>query len=276
MIRGGPRRTLPTARAVQAAAAAFLLLSFASSGRAAGDLPDVQPVLTKARALVQDFAERLNSIRYEEEIVQEKLKNDGKVQYQQQTLFDSLVLLRFNNGEINVEESRLVEKRPPRAELRPLVQSSGFSTLAMIFHPYYESSFQFARLEDDAINGKRLARVSFEYVPGQRSPTLYQMPSGNKPLSLSGTAWIDPDSGEIYRIVADVGSTLEDLGLKVLHTELEYAPVTFVGDPQVRWLPVGATIDLETPHQHWRNIHHFSNYRRYAVDVKIEPVSNQP
>jgi hypothetical protein len=33
------------------------------------------------------------------------------------------------------------------------------------------------------------------------------------------------------------------------------------------WIPESAMIDLETPRQHWRNLHRFTNYKRFDVNV---------
>jgi hypothetical protein len=163
-----------------------------------------------------------------------------------------------------------VERAPDKHELRPLIKTDGFSTLAMIFHPYYQSSFRFKKLEDDAFNGQLLARIGFEHVPGTRSPILYQMVYTERPLELSGVAWIDPSSGNIHRIETTVGSSMTDMGLKTLRAELIYGFVSFKDEPQPQWLPVSATIDLETPKQHWRNVHRFVNYKKYRTDIKLD------
>jgi len=83
-------------------------------------------------------------------------------------------------------------------------------------------------------------------------------------------------TGVIQRLEAQIGSTLADMGMKTLRAEIVYGPVSLQQESQTLWLPVSATIDLETPHQHWRNVHHFRDYRQYRVDVKIEPIINQP
>jgi hypothetical protein len=258
--------------------AATLLLAWpflAPAGRAAGPDP-LAPLLTRTRAVVEEFADDLGNLRYEENVLQQKLGENRKNSYKQETQFDTLMLMRFQNGELTVEESRIREMEPRKAEVRPLLLTSGFSTLAMVFHPYYEASFQFTRLDDDVIDGKTLARVRFEHVLGTPSPILYQRLLTGRPVELEGTAWIDPDSGQIFRISADVGTSMQDLGLNQLRAELQYAPVTMSGSPQPLWLPATATIDLETPKQHWRNTHRFTKYRRYTVEVQIDVVSKQP
>lgn len=261
--------------AVRAAAALIVLLAIPSS-LCAGGPEDLQTLLQKTRAQAEQFAENLSSIRYEESVVQEKLKQNGKIAYKQETAFDSLILIRFNHGELGVEESRFLERQPARGDRRPFLQTKGFSILAMVFHPYFEESFRFTRLDDEALDGARLARIGFEYIPGKPTPVLYQIIGGDRPISISGVAWVDPGSGAIHRIDADLTPSLAELGLKSLRVELRYAQVSLADDPQPRWLPVTATIDLETPKQHWRNIHRFSNYRHYSVQTRIESVTNTP
>ena len=252
---------------------AFLLSwpFLAPVGKAAGPDP-LASLLTRTRAVVQEFVDDLGNLRYEETVLQQKLGENRKNSYRQETQFDTLMLMRFENGELSVEESRIREMDPRRPEVRPLLLTSGFSTLAMVFHPYYEASFEFTRLDDDVIDGRTLARVGFKHVPGSPSPILYQRLMSGRPVELEGTAWIDPESGQIFRISADVGASMQDLGMNQLRAELQYAPVTMSGSPQPLWLPATATIDVETPKQHWRNTHHFTKYRRYTVDVQIDVV----
>ena len=268
------QRVRPTAVAAFLGTFALLSILMLPSARAQ-NADALQQVLPKAQANVEKFVEDLAYLRYEEDIVQEKLNKD-KVQYRQETVYDSLMMVRFEEGQIRVEEQRLVEKSPKRVEFRPLLQTSGFSALAMIFHPYYESSFHFTRLEDATLEGKSLARIHFEHIPGTPSPAIYSMILADKQLELTGTAWVDATTGAIHRLETEIGSTLADMGMKTLRADLLFGPVSLLQESHTLWLPVSATIDLETPHQHWRNVHHFADYRQYRVDVKIEPIYNEP
>jgi hypothetical protein len=246
-----------------------LLLFLAPAPVRAGtpDLPD--PLLAKARATVEQFSQQFNSLRYDEDLEQQKLKSNEKVDYQRKTLFDSITIIRWEEGEVRITEQRLTEKRPAHVDARPLLATYGFSALAMVFHPSYESSFRFTRLGDDALQGASLTRIRFEHLPGTPSPILYQMIAEDRPLDLSGTAWLDPATGEIHRVEVEIGSTMSDTGVKSIRAVLQYAPVVLQGEMQPQWLPASATIDLETPRQHWRNIHRFTDYRKFRVDVKM-------
>jgi hypothetical protein len=235
----------------------------------------LEQLLPRTEALVEKFVDQFAYLRYEEDVVQQKLKENDKVDYSQQTVFDSITRMHFDGGTLQVDEQRLVEKYPARVEKRPLLSTRGFSTLAMIFHPYYRSSFRFTRQDNETVEGKVLARIRFQHIPGTPSPILYQVINADRPLELDGTAWIDPATGEIYRIETETGSTLSNMGLKMIRAEITYGPVVLRDETQPQWLPVSATIDLETPRQHWRNIHHFVDYRKYRVAVSL-PGASKP
>ena len=87
-------------------------------------------------------------------------------------------------------------------------------------------------------------------------------------------AWIDPQTGVINKIVAEIGNTLQDVGLKSLRSEVAYAPVPFRGMKEAYWFPAQARVEVETPRQHWRNTRHFVDYKRFSVDTE-EQVANK-
>jgi hypothetical protein len=245
-----------------------------SCGRvvAAQQATETDPVIRKAQDRMDRFVVELGTLRCDEHIVQQKLKTNDKVEYGQETVYDSLVMIRFEEGKIRVFEQHVEQKMPHHPIAKPLVTTHGFSTLAIIFHPYYTQSFRFSRAGDDVIGGRSLVRIHFEYIPGTPSPAIYQKFVGDQPLAYSGTAWIDPDNGAIHRIDADIGSSLKEMGLKDLRAQLTFGEVTLDAETEPRWLPISATVDLETPRQHWRNIHRFTDYRSYRVQSKVEGV----
>jgi hypothetical protein len=87
------------------------------------------------------------------------------------------------------------------------------------------------------------------------------------PLDLEGTAFIDRTSGAVVKINAALEYSMEDVGLRALRTEVQYAPVSFQGVSQPYWLPSSAVIDVESPRQHWRNLHRFTSYHRFTTSV---------
>jgi len=270
---GQATRRIAASAVVLAAIAFFAVVTARLAGAAPADA--LSDLLPRTQSNVEKFVEDFSYLRYEEDLVQQKLTQHEKVAYKQETVFDSIVRMRYDEGKLRIDEQRIPEKSPRRVEPRPLLSTYGFSTLAMIFHPYYQSSFRFTRLEDGALQGTSLARIHFEHIPGQPSPVLYQMIGADKPLELTGTAWIDSASGEIHRIEAAFSLESNDLGLKAIRADLSYAPVILQDESAPHLLPAVATIDLETPRQHWRNIHHFVDSRKYRVTTNIPGASAQ-
>lgn len=255
---------------------ALLLLSLVLSPKVnSQNTGGQEPLVALAQSHVEQFVKEFSEMRYEEDLLQQKLKNNGGVEYKRETVYDSLLRTRFEDGHLRVDEQRLIQKYPAHVDKRPLLSTSGFSTLAMIFHPCYQSSFHFTRMEDESLQGKMLARVHFQHIEGTPSPVLYQMIGAEKPLELTGAAWIDPATGEIFRIEVTANSAASDMGVKTIRAELTYGPVAIQDEKQPQWLPVSATIDLETPRQHWRNIHHFADYRKYRVTMNLPGASTQ-
>ncbi|MFI5095530.1 MAG: hypothetical protein WCE50_01125 [Candidatus Acidiferrum sp.] len=219
---------------------------------------------------VSSFLDLFSETNCTERVVQEKLSDKGNVLEKQESTFDYLVILSTEGGELNLVESRIVpeDAKHQKKPREPLLVSNGFSMLFLVFHPYYIGSFQFSRDGEESIAGRVLTRIHFQHIPGMRSPAALAVRGREYPLDLSGTAWIDPVSGVIVKLTANLDSGMEDVGLRSLHSEMQFDKVTFHDSPQAYWLPAQVIVDVESRHQHWHNTHQFSAYRRFSVDTK--------
>jgi hypothetical protein len=245
----------------------FLVCVATRPVRAAGD--PLEELLHRTSEQVTSYLNRISEVSCNERVTQEKLGDSGKTVEKEESVFNYLILLSSTNGELSLVESRLADEgKPAKKVQRPLLVSNGFSTLFLVFHPYYAAGFKFSVAGEETVNGRLVAKVHFEHVPGTRTPAALAVGGREFPLDLSGTAWIDLETGTITRIVAGVETGMEDVGLRTLRSDIEYAPVTFHNSQDASWLPSQATIEVETRHQHWRNVHQFSEYKRFSVDTK--------
>jgi len=236
---------------------------------------DLGDLLTRSGKQVSGFLDLFSDVKCIEQVRQEKLGEKGKVELKEESTYDYLVILTNPGGELMLDESRLaVHESKPNKKNTSLLVTNGFATLFLIFHPYYANSFQFTALEDELVDGHRLRKVAFQHVPGTRSPAALALRGREYPLELSGTALIDPQSGAITRIVASVESTMQDIGVKTLRSDVQYAPVPFRDMKETFWFPADAVVEVETPRQHWRNTHHFSDYKQFSVSTE-EQVAKQ-
>lgn len=224
---------------------------------------------------VASFVEQLSDVRCTENVTQTKFSKDRHVEYSEESTFDYLVLLQAGDEELLLNESRLPTKHAENRNKKnvPLLITNGFSNLMLIFHPYYRNSFAFQVQGEEQLQGVSLVRVHFSHLRGTRTPIGLSVRSREFPLSLQGTAWIDPQSGMVARIEASLEQDMSDVGLKSLVVAVDYQPVQLPGWSQAYRFPSTATIEVETLRQGWRNVHHFTNYQRFMVNTESTAAS---
>jgi hypothetical protein len=267
------KRTSHLARLMLVLTVGFALPAFAAPDANPANLDDL---LSRASAQVARLVDQFSNVQCTEHVEQAKLRADGKLETREQSTFNYLVLLTDNGGDLSLQESRIAVHEAKGAKKNtPMLLSNGFATLFLVFHPLYSGSFHFTSAGSESLNGHAVQKVLFEHLPGMRSPAALALRGREYPLELSGTAWIDVETGAIAKIEAGVGDTLVDVGLKSLQSEIEFAPTRFHDVKQTYWLPVLASVEVETPRQHWRNTHRFSDYKEFSVtteekDKKVE------
>jgi hypothetical protein len=253
----------------------YLLLAVITmclSGRmVATETDPTHDLLDRTSTQISKFLDQFSDTKCTEQVTQEKFKPNGKVEYKEQSTFDYLVILTNVGGELSLAESRLALRVPNHGKhdkTPSLLISNGFATLFLVFHPYYANSFQFSDGGPDTIDGRKLAKIQFRHIRDMRSPAALALRGREFPLEIAGTAWVDPQTAAIVKIESEVGKTLEDVGLKTLRSEVTYAPVPFKGVEQTYWYPQQAIVEVESPRQHWRNTHKFTDYKRFSVSTE--------
>ena len=275
MTRQSSKSADPFARWARWAFICAALLSAGARPSPADSAAPLEQLLHRSEKSVERFWQQFADVSCNETVIQLKLGKSGKVIYQREALFDYLVMLELHSDGIGVTESRQAKRESAKGENVPLLVTNGFATMLLVFHPYYQNSFEFDSLPDEVVNGKSLKRIHFRHVKGTRSPSALQLRGREYPLDLEGTAWIDPESATISRIESGLESSLEDVGLRTLHCDVRYAPISFSTSKEEYWLPTTAEIEAETTRQHWRNLHRFSDYKRFSTDAH-EEVAKKP
>ena len=225
---------------------------------------NLEDLLSRTSTHVTRLVDQFSNVQCIEQVEQEKFRADGKVERKEESTFNYLILLSDDGGDLNLQESRIaVHEAKADKRNTSMLLSNGFATLFLVFHPAYIGSFHFTDAGPDSLNGQTLEKIAFEHVAGMRSPAALALRGREYPLELSGTAWIDPSTGAIAKIEAGIGETLTDVGLKSLKSEIEFIPQKFGLNSY--WLPSLASIDVETPRQHWHNTHRFTDYKAFSV-----------
>lgn len=243
-----------------------MVIGFANAAEPSAAPAPLQSLLDRAGQQVERFWDQFSAVTCIETVEQEKLSEDGKVLVKKRSAYDYLVLLQFSGDDLMVNESRVLQGKPAKESDRPLLTTSGFSTLVLIFHPRFQASYVFTDEGNDP-QTPAIHRVHFEHIRGQRSPSVLQLRSREYPIEWQGTAWIESSTGSITRIQAGLKEPLEDVGLKKLESEVRYSPVSLSGAKELPWMPMTAQIEADTKHQHWRNLHQFIAYKQFSVST---------
>ena len=243
-------------------------ISFAAESGTA-EAQRLNGILERTAGQTSAFLDQFSDVKCTEQVRQEKLSGDNKVDLKEESTYDYLVILTNNGGELSLSESRIpVHEAKKDRKNTSMLLSNGFATLFLVFHPIYADAFKFTLGDKEVIAGHTLQKITFQHITGMKSPAALALRGREYPLELTGTAWIDPESGSIAKIEAGIGDSLQDVGLKTLTSEIDFSPMTFADAKDAYWFPTQARVEVETARQHWRNLHQFTGYKKFSVSTE--------
>jgi hypothetical protein len=232
--------------------------------------------LAKARKSVERFFEQSANLTCTERVTQSILDYYGRSTYEEHSLFNYRFKADRGSKSLQFVESRERLQAPFRDPSRTLLITDGFGNMLLILHPAYQASYTFEADGDEVIGGVTTIRFRFKSVPDASSPIMIQIRGQNYPVALSGTVWIEEQSGNVVKLSASSDSDMNELGVSSMSSDIQYIPVAFHHPDESYWMPASAVIDVATEHRHWRNVHIFSAYKIFdSVTTATNPRENQ-
>jgi len=232
--------------------------------------------LLRSRKLIDKFFEQTANVVCNEDVAQTLVGKNGKPMYREESVFDYQLQSSNRSGSLKLVESRDARKAAFRDPNKTLLITNGFASMLLILHQSYEPSYTFQPVGEELIDGRTLVKIHFKPVAGASSPAAIQLRSRNYPLPLAGDIWIDRESASVVKLISSLESPMDDLGLHDLRSEIHYSVVQFHDPEEAYWMPASAVIDVETPKQHWRNVHRFTDYRRFRATIQVEFGEDKP
>ena len=242
----------------------------APPGEIAATVSPAPDVLARARKNVQEYFDKFSELTCKESVTQFVLNGSGHAIYRENSAYNYQFQATSASGTWKFNETREVRNPSYRDPARTLLVTTGFASLLLVAHPMYEASYVFEPAGSETIDGVSYAMVHFSPVPGASSPASLRLRGKNYPMPMSGTLWIEPQSGAIVKLEAKVDSSLSDLGLAGMRSEVHYALHSFHDPAESIWIADSAVIEVDTPRQHWRNLHKFTDYKRFNVNIHEE------
>jgi len=268
-----------TLRAAAIFASTAVFLPGALPGQETAGTSVVSPgmeALLHARQNVEKYFQQTANVVCTENVTQATIGKNGKVDYREDSVFDYQMQANTNSGSLRLVETRDTRKAAFRDSARTLLITNGFTSMLLIVHPDYEASYTFEPAGKETIDGVIFAKINFKPVPGALSPAGFQLRGKSYPMPLAGTIWIEEQTGAVSKLIASVDTSLSDLGLQSMRSEIHYATVHFRDPEESYWMPISAVIDVETPRQHWRNTHRFAGYKRFRATIQVEDAEKRP
>jgi tetratricopeptide (TPR) repeat protein len=162
------------------------------------------------------------------------------------------------------------------------IASTGFATLALVFHPDMRDNFDLVCEGQGDWHGQAAWLVHFRQRDDRPNRMhSYKVGTQYYSVKLKGRAWIATDSFQIMRIEAEMVSPVPAIQLLSEHQIVEYGPIPFARQNTTLWLPKSAEIYFDfRKHRYYRR-HSFDQYMLFSVDSNekrkeptVKPVPN--
>jgi hypothetical protein len=112
--------------------------------------------------------------------------------------------------------------------------------------------------------------VAFAQRPGQATIAgQVAWSGGTAAILVQGIAWVDKETFQIVRLRTDLLAPRNDIGLTQETTDLTFKEVQLPELAAPLWLPGDVDVYTVFNGQIYRNEHHYANYQRFRVSVKI-------
>ncbi len=239
-------------------------------------------ILSKVGETVAAFFRDFPNTTAFEQIRQERLGPNGKVEERQNQTFRYLAVARPQANEVLFEEYR-ASKKGKRVEVRFMhgmsFVTSGFVSMPDQFHPRYQPEANYRYLGMQNTEGRKAYVVAFAQVP-EKARLFGRFGLGDHiaALLLQGVAWIDPATYQIVRMHSDLLAPRFDIFLSRQSTDAQFSEVQFKSGFPALWLPREVVVTIEWRGQLFRNYHHYSDFKLFKVETeeKRQPLGVGP
>jgi tetratricopeptide (TPR) repeat protein len=206
-----------------------------------------------------------------EQVHQEKLQRRGKIAGSQDQEFNYLWLMEPDPTGPGITEYR-ADKAGGTATQKGLddgyMLTSGFTSAALKFHPFYRGDAQFRYLGRQKSDGKEYYVVAFAQYPGKaRIGGAFRVNGAPKSTYFQGLAWIDTENYEIVRLRQDLLTPLPEIRLERQTTEIDFGAVRFKKFTEEFWLPQRVSVAVDWNGKRLRNEHRYSNFELFNVSA---------
>jgi tetratricopeptide (TPR) repeat protein len=248
------------------------------------DIDDVKPdldhgvtcssaqVLAGVGRSVQALVQDLNRFTVDEDLFHKSVDAAGLSIHAETREYNYAVTI--SSTPVSIEDYS--EDKVPQSGSPDGISSTGFITLALVFHPEMQGDFDFDCEGQTKWFGKPTWLVHFRQRPDRPNRMQdYTFAGETYRIDLKGRAWISPDTSQIMHIEADIVQPVHEIQMVSEHQVVDYGPVPFARKSTILWLPKNVEIYFDFgKHRYYRH-YAFDHYMLSDVDasdkVKLPP-----
>jgi hypothetical protein len=180
--------------------------------------------------------------------------------------FNYLVEIR-KSGEHDLDVQEYRDGSVSVQEFPAHLGTIGLPTLVLVFHPYFQSKYDFKCEGGGSWNGRKTWVVHFQQKANSHSEMLVYHVNGRfYPVGLKGRAWIDAETSQILAMESDMIKPIPEIRLMRDHQFIEYGPVAFANTGTKMWLPKSADWYCSIFGHRYHRRHSFSNFLLFSID----------
>ena len=244
-----------------------------SSLRAASNQELLPIILMHAGMRTKEFFDDVVDLAAREQVSQQILTLKGAPIEGRQVQYDYLILVNRREAPPRYEEYR-ADGEGKRADQDGLEEgyaiTAGFALKCIYFLPAMHEDSTFRYLGDEMFGLRDTYVVAFAQRPTQTGFWGTVTGAwGTVRILDQGIAWIDKNTFQILRLRTDLLAAHSEIGLARQTTEIVFAAVEIPDVAKPLWLPNEVRVDADFQGHTFRNEHHYSDYRRFRVSVKM-------
>lgn len=238
------------------------------------DQRELPMILRKIGERMDHFVRNVGDLIAREDVTQEKLKANGHIKAKWHFQDDYLILHHGNDWGASAEY-RMDEKGNqlgPIGLLHGYLVTSGFALSCIQFSTaaQLQTRSRFRYLGDAMLGSRKTYVLAFSQRPGEVGfATVMKVDAEEVLMPTQGILWVDKSNFQILRMRSDLLAPNSDIQLEQRTSDVTLADVRLQDVPNPLWLPSDADVYIQISGQKFRNLHHYTNYRRYRVSVKI-------
>ncbi|HYK91635.1 MAG TPA: tetratricopeptide repeat protein [Acidobacteriota bacterium] len=226
----------------------------------------------RARALV----DTLQRITAREKVEQAVLDRTGVVKVSEAREYNYLVTIRHHPQSLLMVSEDRDGGFSPKAFASGMT-ATGLPVMALIFHPFYASTYEMRCDGLTQWQGQPAWVVYFRQRSDRPNSFFgYETPIGDADVKLKGRALVSTNTGDVLRMETDLVAPIPAIELARSHLVTQYKPQTLASSSDPLWLPVQAELFTEVRGRRSRIRHTFQDFRLFSVTTEQKISAPKP